>query len=1470
MFGNFRYGGDTRAVPEVITFPSFATKIIRPLKIFYKSWYIWIISNIKNTGMDDNSSPDNPPDNQEGNRDECDSGQPSRQGKGNSPRDNPRRQMAKREQNGRSDDERSENEEDQQSESGELSENEVSSDEEVPFKRRKTEKRKRKESSSEAEINDSGKESSSESEMSDSEKENSSEAGISDSDNDSSSEAGMTSDSSSDYEAYEPKKKRGKKWKLQSKLEKYALNKFSRYAKENDIKELLEESPVPSHSFLKAPELDDDIRTGLDAVVGHSQAGYLKKRDSQLWRVNDKITRVMGPLGKLWARLDKSRKKGKEKMKVEEVLDLTEKAVMLIGQANVAVKYQRRMEILKALMKNKMEPKRVLQKYEKLLPKAKLLFGKKFQKQIVKSTKGGEIITWAKTERHARPAGPKRGFQGPRRFQEDHVTRRPFQNERTGRQPFQRGPSRDFRGRRGGNSRGRGGRSDRYVIFYACKSKGQKSGGKTGKRSNTKSSNSAERADKRGKKTSLEGKRSNTKSGNTVKRTDKRGKKTSFEGKNRCAHCGATQTLSSSMAVVDNRLGNSADCGRIEDRVHIGTTDYEDKNSEIQSQDDKTDPKGDKCNENERSNISIQTDKTAVCGTHIPQGEEGWGSETSIQLKTTKPPHQISTFQDGGDPVNERSLAEERLDDQDRLEGRIFLHTNRRTRQEVAQVSMERDNISIQLSPIWTGAGTTEIHKVTETGIEHPQEIRAETSGLPGRLADYGTERSNTTTTRTANIRATEKSGICNKSGKIHDGASTNHPISGLRDPVKSDGNSFASGQSKGSGKQVSTFHLEEIDHSERASSNDRQNDSNIGSNTTSTNTLPTIANVQNKRAPEEQYLRDKSTVDAGVFGGTPMVVPQHERVQWEGYHHNGPRCHADHGCQQLWLGSVDAENQSKRNMGNGGAELAHQCQGVESSRTRDQSTAEGQDKSTCPLSLRQHDNSSTHQQDGGNTFPTVGNHQQTIVRFLLPKQNNPVSRTCSREREYNSGCTVQGQDGEFELETGRGSLQADKSQMGTNHDRLVCGQTERSNQKVCQLASGSLLGSSGCIPNPVARSGICVSAILPDKQVLVQNPTGKNRDNTNHPSLEHATMVRENIRHVHGKPNSTSPDDNNPEITNRGKPPNGGGRNFAISGLENYREELQTAGVSSEAATLLTKSWRQGTRSAYNSAWQKWHSWCEDREMDPIHAPVEIVVEFLKDMLEQGYSYNTINGFRSAISAYHRKVENVPIGQHELVKKMMTAIFNENTPTPKYGQTWSVDQVLTYIKNLGSNISLDDKTLTHKLTMLLALTTAARASELQGLDLQFMKDRGHEIEFEIPKLTKTRRPGQKPQVITVKQFQENNNLDATQCVRDYILRTKNWRQTQTQHKLLLGIVNPHRPVATSTIGNWLKALMTAAGIDTEVFKGHSVRGATTSNVYRQGMPVEEILSWANWSNAGTFFRFYNKKEQSCGALALR
>ena len=69
----------------------------------------------------------------------------------------------------------------------------------------------------------------------------------------------------------------------------------------------------------------------------------------------------------------------------------------------------------------------------------------------------------------------------------------------------------------------------------------------------------------------------------------------------------------------------------------------------------------------------------------------------------------------------------------------------------------------------------------------------------------------------------------------------------------------------------------------------------------------------------------------------------------------------------------------------------------------------------------------------------------------------------------------------------------------------------------------------------------------------------------------------------------------------------------------------------------------------------------------------------------------------------------------------------------------------------------------------------------------------------------------------------------------------------------------PHKPISPSTIARWLKTILSKAGVDTEIFKAHSVQSASTSAAAMAGITTEDILKAADWSSETVFQKFYHK-----------
>lgn len=97
-----------------------------------------------------------------------------------------------------------------------------------------------------------------------------------------------------------------------------------------------------------------------------------------------------------------------------------------------------------------------------------------------------------------------------------------------------------------------------------------------------------------------------------------------------------------------------------------------------------------------------------------------------------------------------------------------------------------------------------------------------------------------------------------------------------------------------------------------------------------------------------------------------------------------------------------------------------------------------------------------------------------------------------------------------------------------------------------------------------------------------------------------------------------------------------------------------------------------------------------------------------------------------------------------------------------------------------------------------------------------------------------------------------------------FLQRTKPLRDDLDEDRaLFLAFIeddNKRRPIQPGTATSWIQAVMTGAGIDTEVYKAHSIRSAASTWAVKHGHKVDQTKDHANWSrNSDTFKKYYYK-----------
>ena len=309
-------------------------------------------------------------------------------------------------------------------------------------------------------------------------------------------------------------------------------------------------------------------------------------------------------------------------------------------------------------------------------------------------------------------------------------------------------------------------------------------------------------------------------------------------------------------------------------------------------------------------------------------------------------------------------------------------------------------------------------------------------------------------------------------------------------------------------------------------------------------------------------------------------------------------------------------------------------------------------------------------------------------------------------------------------------------------------------------------------------------------------------------------------------------------------------------NGPKSLKETLQSSGIPRRTCKLILQSWSLGTQKQYEVYIRQWCKFASKRSCDPLRPLEREVMSFLQRLYDSGLSYSTINTAKSAIQALLSCSSNT-LEESPIMERFMKGIAFSRPSRAKYHSTWDPDIVLKYITKLPSNSHLSLKMLTTKLAMLAALVTGQRAQTLHSLDLTSMKMSRDCACFVIDKRIKSTTVRGKPIVVHFPRFRKRDQICVLRCLRSYIERTKQFRKSKNS-ALFLTTQKPHNPAARDTIRNWIKSLMSNAGIDVSNYTAHSSRAASTSKA-AHSLPLNSIMKAAGWSSRSTFAKHYHR-----------
>jgi hypothetical protein len=276
---------------------------------------------------------------------------------------------------------------------------------------------------------------------------------------------------------------------------------------------------------------------------------------------------------------------------------------------------------------------------------------------------------------------------------------------------------------------------------------------------------------------------------------------------------------------------------------------------------------------------------------------------------------------------------------------------------------------------------------------------------------------------------------------------------------------------------------------------------------------------------------------------------------------------------------------------------------------------------------------------------------------------------------------------------------------------------------------------------------------------------------------------------------------------------------------------------VSDRSFHLITAGWKQSSEDRYKRAWQSFKAFLRSSSIPFHQASLRSVLDYLTHLYDRGLSWSSIGIHRSTISMTMAPIDSVRVGDHPLIKRLMSGVFNERPSRRAAPALWDPLKVLSVFQHWP--VSLPLSSLMRKGAFLMAIATAKRPSELVALlcnDNHFRWE-GENLCFVLSRLTKTDRPGHLAPPFYGKSWKEDLSVCPAETVRLIFLERDRLR---LQHNaIFFSWTFPHKPLDAAAFERCIQFCLVKAGI--QATPG-STRSVATSAALAGSASLGDVL----------------------------
>eukprot|EP01126_Amoeba_proteus_P028922 TRINITY_DN2849_c0_g1_i3.p1 TRINITY_DN2849_c0_g1~~TRINITY_DN2849_c0_g1_i3.p1 ORF type:complete len:349 (+),score=44.76 TRINITY_DN2849_c0_g1_i3:969-2015(+) len=302
------------------------------------------------------------------------------------------------------------------------------------------------------------------------------------------------------------------------------------------------------------------------------------------------------------------------------------------------------------------------------------------------------------------------------------------------------------------------------------------------------------------------------------------------------------------------------------------------------------------------------------------------------------------------------------------------------------------------------------------------------------------------------------------------------------------------------------------------------------------------------------------------------------------------------------------------------------------------------------------------------------------------------------------------------------------------------------------------------------------------------------------------------------------------------------------------------SAGFPEEVCKLVMESTIKA--SADNSHWRIWANWCLNKGLDPLKVDKRVRSEFLA--FKNNVTKTTLLSYIKAIDTTWEFIQLTKNSQHSSMVEglLLSAAARRKPQRPKYSKLYDVDVLVKHVENVYLRWKTI-KELRDVCIVLFRIFGLNRSLEVAQILISQLDMKEFTYKWVGSKSDKNKSLVSEAVSIPI----GDGALKFRDILGEYLKR----RKPSNCPYLFTSVVRgeEEKPLKVDTIKSICRDFLRGAGIDTNVYKAHSIRHATATSLIKKGTPIDEVMRMGRWKMYTTLLKHYLKVDRNSDAKSI-